>query len=254
MGEDNIWGKNILGKSVSVKVDRPIGSKHPEYEDIIYPLNYGYIEGISSPDGEEQDVYILGVDEPVNNFDGKIIAVISREDDNEEKWVAAPEGVVFDQAQIEEAVRFQEKYFNSSIISIYERSCGVILFRVKNAKPEYLLLLQSLSQTWSFPKGHAEAGETEEQTALRELKEETGIDAKLMDGFREELSYWIAGGRLKRVVLYLAEIDGGIIETSSEADNFIWADVNTARELLGNPDYHDILESAEKYIEKYLSE
>ena len=255
MGEDNnIWAKNVLGKNVSVKVDRPLGSKHSKHCDIIYPINYGYIEGLIAPDGEEQDVYILGVDVPVDYFEGKIIAVINRADDLEEKWVAAPDGMVFDQAQIEEAIHFQEKYFKFSIASIYEKSCGVILFRLNNGRPEYLILLQVMSKTWSFPKGHCEAGETEVQTALRELKEEVGMEAKLIDGFREELSYWIAGGRLKRVVLFLAKYEDGTIKTSTEADNFIWADVKTAGELLGNPDYLDILESAEKYIEKLLFE
>lgn len=107
----------MLGDIVTVTVDRPLGSYHPEHPDIYYPINYGYIEGIMAPDGEEQDAYILGVDVPVKHFTGRVIAVIHRFDDVEEKWVVAPEGVSFTKEEIAEQVWFQEQYFQSEIIS-----------------------------------------------------------------------------------------------------------------------------------------
>lgn len=106
---------DIIGKMVKVKVDRPLGSYHPEHKDMYYPINYGYIEGIIAPDGEEQDAYILGVYEPVKEFVGKIIAIVHRFDDVEEKWVVAPENVSFTKEQIMEQVNFQEQYFRSEI-------------------------------------------------------------------------------------------------------------------------------------------
>ena len=106
----------MLGKTVTVTVDRPLGSFHPEYKDMYYPINYGYIEGTIAPDGEEQDAYILGVNEPVETFTGRVIAVIHRFDDVEEKWVVAPDGVEFTKDEVEEAVRFQEQYFKSEIV------------------------------------------------------------------------------------------------------------------------------------------
>ena len=106
----------MLGKVVTVKVDRHLGSFHPKHKDIYYPINYGYIEGIMAPDGEEQDAYILGVDEPVEEFTGKVIAVIHRQNDVEDKWVVAPEGAEYTVEQIEKAVHFQEQYFEYDII------------------------------------------------------------------------------------------------------------------------------------------
>ena len=81
----------MIGKSVTVIVDRPLSSYHPEHKDMYYPINYGYVEGIMAADGDEQDAYILGVDKAVNEFTGKIIAIIQRKEDVEEKWVVAPE-------------------------------------------------------------------------------------------------------------------------------------------------------------------
>ena len=105
----------MIGDIVTVTIDRPLGSYHPQHPDIYYPINYGYIEGIMAPDGEEQDAYILGVDEPVREFTGRVIAVIHRYDDVEEKWVVAPDGVSFTKEEIAEHVRFQERYFDFEI-------------------------------------------------------------------------------------------------------------------------------------------
>lgn len=100
---------------VNVTVDRPLGSCHPEYKELYYPINYGYIEGVLAPDGEEQDAYILGVKEPVKKFSGKVIAIVHRYDDVEEKWVVAPENTFFTKDEIMEQVKFQEQYFRSEV-------------------------------------------------------------------------------------------------------------------------------------------
>lgn len=111
MEEKNV----ILGKTVKVIMDRPMGTYHPKHKDMYYPVNYGYIPGIIAPDGEEQDVYVLGVNEPLQEFTGVIIAIIHRFDDVEEKWVVAPEGVKLTKEEIAEQVKFQEQYFQSEI-------------------------------------------------------------------------------------------------------------------------------------------
>ena len=106
----------MIGKIVKVVVDRPIGTYHPKYKDIFYSVNYGYIPGIISPDGEEQDAYILGVDEPIKEFIGTVIAVIHRIDDVEDKWIVVPEGMSFTKEEILDKISFQEKFFKTEII------------------------------------------------------------------------------------------------------------------------------------------
>lgn len=106
----------MIGNIVTVTVDRPLGSYHPKHKDLYYPINYGYIEGVMAPDGEEQDAYILGVSEPVDVFTGRIIAIIHRYDDVEEKWVVAPENMIFSKEEIMELVKFQEQYFDSEVM------------------------------------------------------------------------------------------------------------------------------------------
>ena len=105
----------MIPSTVTVTVDRPLGSFHPVHPDLYYSLNYGYIKGILAPDGEEQDAYILGVDVPLSEFTGKVIAVIHRSDDIEDKWVVAPEGMTFTENEIRSLTSFQEQFFKITI-------------------------------------------------------------------------------------------------------------------------------------------
>lgn len=109
---------SFIGKIVTVTVDRPLGSYHPEYKDMYYPINYGYIQGIMASDGEEQDAYILGIYEAVDKVTGKIIAIVHRNDDIEEKWVVAPVDKTFTKEEIWKQIYFQEQYFDSEIIMV----------------------------------------------------------------------------------------------------------------------------------------
>lgn len=113
--------QTYLGKTVTVEIDRPIGCHHvTKGIHLDYIVNYGYLPGVSGGDGEEQDVYILGVSEPIEQFTGRIIGAVRRADDNEDKLIAAPEGMTFTKEQIAEEIRFVEQYFDSTIESIFD--------------------------------------------------------------------------------------------------------------------------------------
>ena len=105
----------MIGSIVKVIVDRPLGTFHPKHKDIFYSVNYGYIPDVLAPDGEEQDAYILGIDKPVKEFVGRVIAIIHRFDDVEEKWVVAPENSSYTKDEIMKQVAFQEHYFQTAI-------------------------------------------------------------------------------------------------------------------------------------------
>lgn len=106
---------NYLGKTVTIKIDRPLGSKHPKH-GFIYPVNYGYVPGTTAPDGEELDAYLLGVFEPVDEFTGKCIAYIHRTNDDDDKLIVVPEGVEYTDDQINALTEFQERFFKHEII------------------------------------------------------------------------------------------------------------------------------------------
>lgn len=113
---DKVELKDIIGKSVKGGIDRPIGTAHPLYPDMIYEVNYGYVEGIFAKDGEEQDAYIIGTKESLETFCGKVIAVYHRFDDVEDKWIVSLDDSDYSDEEILESISFCEKYFRGELI------------------------------------------------------------------------------------------------------------------------------------------
>ena len=107
--------KEYLNKIVKLKIDRPLGSKHPKH-NYIYPINYGYVPDTTSGDGEELDCYVLGVFEPVMEFEGRCIAIIQRTNDKDDKLIIAPKDKNYSDDAIEALVEFQERYFEHRLV------------------------------------------------------------------------------------------------------------------------------------------
>jgi inorganic pyrophosphatase len=107
--------RSWLGRLVTVRVDRPLGSRHPQWS-FRYPVNYGYLPGVIAPDGEALDAYVLGVKEPVAEFSGRCIAVVHRLDDDDDKLVVVPDGVCLSDDDILAQTHFQERFFDSCVL------------------------------------------------------------------------------------------------------------------------------------------
>lgn len=106
---------NYIGSTIQVKIDRPLNSKHPKY-GFVYPVNYGFVPNTVSGDGEELDCYVLGMNKPIEHFEGRCIAVIHRIKDDDDKLVVIPEGETYTDEEIRKLTNFQEQYFESEII------------------------------------------------------------------------------------------------------------------------------------------
>ncbi len=107
--------KDYLGKEVFVKIDRKLGSRHPKH-GFMYMLNYGFIPNTISGDNKELDVYLLGEFEPVEESRGKVIAIIHRTNDDDDKLIISKDGKDYSDDAIKALTEFQEKYFESIII------------------------------------------------------------------------------------------------------------------------------------------
>ena len=114
-------GVDFLDKIVEVKMDRMLGTKHPKH-GFVYEVNYGFIPNTVSGDGEELDAYVLGVDEPVETFSGKVIAVVHRTNDDDDKLIVVEDGKDFSDEEIEKAVAFQEQWFEHVLIREKEKT------------------------------------------------------------------------------------------------------------------------------------
>jgi inorganic pyrophosphatase len=107
--------RQFLGQSVTVVIDRPLGSRHPQW-GFVYPLNYGRVPGVPGGDGEDLDAYVLGVYDPLDIFSGRCIAILRRRDDDDDKLILAPPGVTFSDEQILALTAFQERFFDPVIL------------------------------------------------------------------------------------------------------------------------------------------
>ena len=112
------YATKFLGKNVTIKIDRPINSKHPKH-GFKYAVNYGYIPNTHAPDGEEIDAYVLGVEEALESFTGKCVVVIHRTNDDDDKLVIIPKNMKeISDKEIRKQTNFQEKFFKSVIIRL----------------------------------------------------------------------------------------------------------------------------------------
>ncbi len=108
-------GKDFLGAMIEVEFDRPLGSVHPKFPDMVYPLNYGFVPDTKAGDGDPIDVYYLSSDKPLKTVSAQCIGYVHRKDDNEDKLIAS-DGTKYTEAELESKLEFQEKWFKHRIV------------------------------------------------------------------------------------------------------------------------------------------
>lgn len=136
----------------------------------------------------------------------------------------------------------------------YEKSCGFVVYRESSGVREYLLV-SALNGKYGFPKGHVERGETEYETAVRELKEETNLAVRLVDGFRREIEYRIPQkrGTMKRCVYFLGEYtEGELIRQAEEVLDAVFVPFERAMEMIPFENARSVLRAANEYLDSLV--
>ena len=133
---------------------------------------------------------------------------------------------------------------------IREKSCGALVYRKKQDRLELLLIRHKNGGHWSFPKGHVETGETEPQTALREIKEETGLDVGLCEGFRQSVEYFPKPHVKKQVVYFLASPDGDdtVRRQEEEISEYKWCLLEEGDTMVNFKNDKDLINEARRYL------
>lgn len=204
---------------------------------------------ISSSNIQNKSAYVVSRRKLPEYFDGIVIAVAEFEGLDGERAVVAPVGEIFYEPELRKLFKRLKNVTLKSISCLYEKSCGAIIFYKTKQNTKILLVKNNKGRYWSFPKGHIEYGENEQQTALREIKEETGLDVVIFDGFREISEYCPFGKIRKRVVFFLAQaFTDNVKIQEEEIDSYIWVDLQQARKLCSYENDLRIVEKAETAI------
>lgn len=238
----------MLGKFVKVRVTYPINSFNKRF-GYKYKLNYGIIDGYKTMKNTVQGAYIMGINHPVRNFDGRVIACIRRSGGKSTVWVVAPKSTRFIVHDIKQAIDFAEGRNKYSIECLYETSCGAVIFRDTPDGIRYLLIRNRRSAHWGFPKGHIEQGETKVETAVREVMEETGLRIQVLPGFCEFSEYTIQGKIEKAVAIFLAKTEQSEYTLQvEEIEECGWFTYEDAMRTLNYDNDKRILVKAGKYL------
>lgn len=238
----------MLGRYIRVRVTHPIGSINPS-TGAEYHLNYGVVEGTKRFDYPVSGAYIMGIAQPVRNFDGRVIALIHRNADKRTILIAAPKQKRFINHEIRTAIAAQEAPGSYTLDCLYEHSCGAVVYRIIQNEPRFLLIRNKRSAHWGFPKGHVEPGETPEETAKREVLEETGLRIQILPDFSSRSEYTIQGRVEKRVEIFVAQThDTKTTIQEEEIADYLWLNYDKAMQHLRFDNDRDILQSAYNFL------
>ena len=213
----------MLGKKITVTVAQPEVQLAGEGRKVLYKGSVA-LGDHSSP----KPVYLISYGDPKPEQPATVIAVVSSK--GKEQFVAPPERVS----------------------CLYEKSCGAVVYRVEGRTVRFLVVKNKNGRHWGFPKGHMEYGESERQTALREVLEETGLKVEILPGFRETCEYCPYGSIQKQVVFFAAKSGGEeVVIQRSEIDRFKWARYEDACELFKYDNDIRVLQKAKKWIYRH---
>lgn len=235
----------MLGARSRVVIEKPRNSR--DRTGKLHKFDIGHLIDTKTAQQRENRVFLLGYEDTFATVKARVIGIL--ENESEEIYIAAPVNVCFYEPDIRHIISQYMDLTDWKLTCHYEKSCGAVVYRHHSGNIEFLIIKNKKGNNWGFPKGHVEFGENEAQTAKREVLEETGLEIKLIDGFRVVSEYHPRGKITKQVVFFLAEMpDSEIRLQESEVDRFIWADFGLAQKTFRFNNDRNVLTRARNWL------
>ena len=230
----------MLGKNVRINVFGTLA------ENSLYS---GFIVGRTHTD--MRSVYIMTNHEISDVVECTIIAIASSQNKMQTRLVAAPVNEIYYEPEIKTRLDGVSAKFDK-LICMYEKSCGAVVYRNTGRDGIKILLVKNHNgKCWTFPKGHVELNESEKQTALREIKEETGLSVIIEPNFRQTSIYRPYGKIKKYVVFFLARAsESSVVIQKNEIDYYLWVSLDDAMKLCSHDNDMKILVEVNKRLAK----
>ncbi len=228
----------MLGKNIRIDIFGTLA------ENSLYS---GFITG--NPHADRRQVYVMSSHELSGMVECTVIAIASSQNRMQTRLVAAPLNEIYYEPEIRSRLKATSVRFDR-IICMYEKSCGAVIYRRTFRDGIKILLVKNHNgKCWTFPKGHIETGESEKQTALREIKEETGLTVTIEPNFRQTSIYRPFGKIKKQVVFFLARANEAAVNVQpSEIDYYLWVDLDDAMKLCSHENDTKILLEVKKRL------
>lgn len=199
---------------------------------------------------KNKSAYII-TKKPLRDFMFGVVIAVATFKDAGEKLIVAPEGEIYYEPMIREKLSHLHNVRLIRMRCLYEKSCGAIVIHKKDDRCKILLVRNHNGRNYSFPKGHVEQGETEEETAVREVREETGLDITIIPSFREVADYCPFGKIRKRVVFFMAQTMSDAVHIQEEEiDSYIWVDLDEAHTRCTYDNDLRVIKKARENIDK----
>lgn len=236
----------MLGKIFEVVID---GSAYGSSAKYCAPLYAAHIVD-PLPSFFNKKVYFIS-NKPVQKSTIGTVIAIANKGEHCEKLILAPKGAIYYSPEIRSRLSRIKNQFPYRLTCLYEKSCGAVIFNDLSDERYFLVVKNTNGRYWGFPKGHIEIGETEEQTAIREVKEETNLDVTILDGFRKTSVYRLFGQVKKKVVIFVAKANSKkVTAQNSEIEKYKWLKKDDIYKCLNHRNDLKIFEEAVKWLEK----
>lgn len=238
----------MLGKSLQANFDpfqRPVGNQKGR---LVFKGTVPKQKDCS----KEHKVYFIGNNFPDHVMSGVVSAVLKYSDHTD--LVITEQKTICYEPEVRDSIYVAGGDPPLEIMCLFEKSCGAVVYRWNGNHLFFLLIKNRRAWHWAFPKGHIEQGETERQTAEREVFEETGLRVKMVDGFRQTCEYRPFGKVKKHVVLFLARSRTGYVKMQKEEiDKYSWVLFNNAQKMFKHENDRRVLRRAKAWIMKHDS-
>ncbi len=242
----------LLGRTADIAINRKLGGRNIRHKNITYSVNIGYFSLEQNMGEKRHTVYIIGASNTSDIFEGRIICIIRHTRTNELLAVAAPVGKSYFEPQIRECLSFFERQYEeeSEYEFYFEKSCGAIAFRIENGVQKFLVVRNAISGRIGFPNERIEFGESEKDTAIRKVMENTSLCIDIPSDFRSEYSYATQTNSRKCEVYFTAEYYNGIPKIRDDEISDIWSlTFEDAIKILDYPQDMIVLTEARDYYE-----
>ena len=207
--------------------------------------------GYASTDNIKNRSACIITKKPPRDFMFGIVIAVASFKGGGEKLIVAPEGEIHYEPEIREKLSHLHNAKLESLSCLYEKSCGAIVIHKSGDRYKILLVRNHNGRNYSFPKGHVEMGETEEETAVREVREETGLDVRIIPSFREVADYCPFGKIRKRVVFFMAQTMSDKVHIQEEEiDSYIWVNLDEAHHRCTYDNDLRVIRKARENIDK----